>query len=181
MRNLLRPLLATSTMLLAALPSRLHAQSGSAAVSTQMSIYLAGGNTYSSAPSGGGGLSPFLINLDPGVGRILRVDASGSATFCPNLTCPSSTPDGPAIGATNLNSSGVISGIIAPTSGFLVGVFLGAGLPATAPTSLNFTILTTEFLSLSGLLLGQQFFIGNGFTSSNQQQLFHVPDGATRL
>ena len=32
-----------------------------------------------------------------------------------------------------------------------------------------------------GPLLGQQFFIGNGLNSANLQQVFFVPDGATRL
>ena len=164
-----------------ALPAQMLAQSGSAAVDTKMSIYLAGGNTYTIAPPNGGGLSPFEILLTAGTGRVLRVDASGTAVFCDLVNCPTSSPDGPSIGGTNLTASGSISGILAPTSGFLAGVFLGASLPGAAPTSLDFGVLGTSFASLSGLQLGQQFFIGNGFTSGNVQQLFFVPDGATRL
>ncbi len=163
------------------IPGRMSAQSGSASVDTKMSIYLAGGNTYTIAPPNGGGLSPFEILLAPGTGRVLRVDATGTAVFCDLVNCPTTSPDGPSIGGTNLTSSGSISGILAPTSGFLTGVFLGASLPGAAPSALDFGTIGTNFTSLSGLQLGQQFFIGNGFTTGAVQQLFFVPDGATRL
>lgn len=167
--------------MIAAVPAQMFAQSGSAAVDTKMSIYLAGGNAYTIAPPNGAGLSPYEILLAPGTGRVLRVDASGTAVFCDLVTCPTSSPDGPSIANTNLTASGSISGIVAPTSGFLAGVFLGASLPGAAPSTLDFGALTTDFANLSGLQLGQQFFIGNGFTSGGMQQLFFVPDGATRL
>lgn len=167
-------------MVIAMIPSQLSAQSGSAAVNSTMSTYLAGGNAYSIVPANGGGIAPFEIILAAGTGRILRVDASGTATFCPNATCGTPNPDGPSIGGTNLNSSGVISGILAPTSGFLAGVFLGPSLPGAAPARLDFNAITTTFTSLNGLLLGQTFFIGDGFAGAVQQQFF-VPDGATRL
>ena len=168
-------------MLIGMLPAHLTAQSGTAAVNTQMSIYLAGGNVYTTSTPNGGGISPFQILLTAGTNRILRVAATGTATFCPNSTCLTANPDGPAIGATDLNSSGAISGILAPTSGFLAGVFLGVSLPGAAPSRLNFSVLGTNFVSLSGLALGQTFFIGDGLTSSAIQQQFFVPDGATRL
>ena len=162
-------------------PLQLPAQSGSAAVNTQMSTYLAGGNVYTTPTPNGGGLSPFEILLAAGTGRILRVDASGTATFCPGATCGTPSPDGPSIGGTDLNSSGVISGILAPTSGFLAGVFLGPSLPGAAPGRLDFNVLGTNFLTLSGIALGQTFFIGDGFGAGSVQQQFFVPDGATRL
>jgi len=167
--------------MLSTMPTQLVAQSGSAAVNTQMSTYLAGGNTYTTPTPNGGGLSPFEIILAAGTGRILRVDASGTATFCPSATCGTPNPDGPSIGGTDLVSSGAISGILAPTSGFLAGVFLGASLPGVAPARLDFNVLGTNFATLSGIQLGQTFFIGDGFASGALQQQFFVPDGATRL
>ena len=186
MRCRLRNMASVGFAAMFTIPAQVFAQSGSAAVNTQMSTYLAGGNTYSAATPNGGGLIPFLINLDAGVGRVLRVDASGLANFCgqnpPTLGfCTAATPDGPALGATDLASSGVVSGILAPTSGFLAGVFLGPSLPGVAPTRLDFNVIGTNFLSLSGLGLGQTFFIGDGFTAGSVQQQFFVPDGATRL
>jgi len=182
MRNSFRNALTTGLIaVLGVLPVPVLAQSGSAAVDTKMSTYLAGGNTYSVAPSFGGGLSPFEILLTPGSGRILRINASGTSFFCNSTFCATTTPDGPSILGTNLNASGRISGILAPTSGFLAGVFLGASLPVAAPSSLNFSVLTTEFSSLSGIALGQQFFIGDGKTAASVEQLFYVPDDATRL
>ncbi len=162
------------------IPARGDAQPGSAAVPTTLSIYLAGGNTYSVAPAYGGGLSPFLVTLLAGTGRVLRVNATGTGSFCPVGTCATTSPDGPAatLPTTNLNASGKISGIVASNSGFLAGVFLGPTLPASAPATLTFGSL--DFLTLSPLL-GQQFFIGDGFTSSSVQQQFFIPDNATAL
>lgn len=155
------------------------AQSGTAVVNTQMSTYLAGGNTYGISPSGGGGLLPFAVTLNAGTGRVLTFSSvTGTATFCPGGACGTPSPDGPSIGGTSLTSSGSISGILSSSSGFLAGVFLGGSLPLVAPASLNFANL--NFLSTAPLL-GQQFFIGNGFTSTAVQQQFFVPDGATML
>ena len=157
-----------------------HAQAGVSVVDTQMSVYLAGGNTYTVAPAGGGGLAPTAILLDPGTGRVLTVAATGAGTFCPGGACGTPGPDGPSIGGTNLAGSGAISGIVAPSSGFLAAVFLGPGLPAAAPGALDFNALTLNFTSLSPAL-GQLFFVGDGFTGGAVQQQFLVPDGATRL
>jgi hypothetical protein len=166
-------------------PAALAAQSGSTSVSSQMSLFLAGGNTYSVTPNAslfpgqGGGITPFVLNLTDGVGRILTVSATGTATFCANSTCGTTSPDGPAIFGTSINSSGKISGLTVPlSSGFLAGLFLGPSLPSSAPLALNISDL--NFSSLSPLL-GQTFFIGNGFNASSQQQQFLVPDAATQL
>ena len=173
-----RPTLAaTAAALVGAVPNQAAAQSGSAAVNTTMSTYLAGANTYTTAVFGGGGISPFLVALNAGVGRVLTVAATGTATFCPGATCGTPGPDGPSIGGTNLNASGKISGIQATSSGFLAGVFLSSALPASAPAC-NFTNL--DFLTVAPLL-GQQFFIGDGVTSTNVTQQFFVPDGADFL
>jgi len=144
-----------------------------------MSTYPAGGNTYSISPSGGGGLLPFAIPLNAGTGQILTFSSvTGTATFCPGGACGTPSPDGPSIGGTSLTSSGSISGVLSSSSGFLAGVFLGGSLPLAAPVSLNFADL--NFLSVSPML-GQQFFIGNGFTTGAVQQQFFVPNGATML
>lgn len=158
----------------------LQAQAGTASVDTRTSLYLAGGNTYTSPPVGGQpGLVPTAINLLAGAGRVLTVTADGSAAYCGAGVCVAPTPDGPAIGGTNLNPSGSISGIIAPTSGFLAGLFLGPSLPGAAPSSLNFNALTTTFAAIAPAV-GQIFFIGDGLAGALQQQ-FLVPDAATRL
>lgn len=164
--------------LLSAAP--LAAQTGSRAVDTKTSVFLAGGNAYTVAPTGGGGVAPVAVNLDPGTGRILTVSATGAATFCPNGLCGTTSPDGPSIGGTALNGTGSLSGISAGTSGFLAGVFLGAGLPGSAPASLNFNAIGTDFTTFAPLI-GQVFFIGNGQTSGGVTQQFFVPDAATRL
>src|SRR5690242_10165277 len=49
---------------IAMMPLQLSAQSGSAAVNTQMSLFLAGGNVYTTP--GGDGISPFEIILAAG-------------------------------------------------------------------------------------------------------------------
>ncbi len=164
--------------LLSAVP--LQGQSGVASVDTRTSLYLAGGNAYTNPPVGGQpGLVPTAINLNAGMGRVLTVTADGSAAFCGAGVCVAPTPDGPAIGGTSLNASGSISGIVAPTSGFLAGLFLGPSLPGAAPSALNFNTLTTTFASVAPAV-GQLFFIGDGLAGALQQQ-FLVPDGATRL
>ena len=158
-----------------------QAQSGSATVDTRSSLYLAGGNAYTATPPGGatgGGIAPAAIALDAGAGRVLRVDASGTSFFCENSTCGPTSPDGPSIGSTDLNSSGSIAGLVAPSAGFLAGVFLGPSLPGSAPGRLTFA--TTDFTSVAPAL-GQIFFVGNGFTSGGVQQQFLVPDLATSL
>ncbi len=167
-------------MLISTLPSVTLAQSGSASVDTRMNLFSVPGNPAMPAAGGQPGIVPLEILLNAGTGRILRVDASGTATFCPNAACGTANPDGPSIGGTNVNSSGNIAGLLAPTSGFLAGVFLSSSVPVSAPTRLDFNVLSTTFLSLTGLQLGQTFFIGDGFSGATQQ-LFYVPDGATRL
>jgi hypothetical protein len=120
--------------------------------------------------------------LNAGTGRVLTFSSvTGMMTFCPGGTCATPGPDGPStLGPSSLNASGRISGINAPSSGFLAGVFLGATLPAAAPTSLDSVTLTTGFNSLSPLL-GHQFFICDGRTAANVIQQFFIPDGATAL
>lgn len=175
--NFFRSALAATLALAAAAP--LAAQSGSIAVDTRWSLYLAGGNTYSNAPAGNQfGLAPTSIALNSGTNRQLRVTATGSSAYCGAGVCIAATPDGPSIGGTGLNASGKISGINASSSGFLAAVFLGASLPASAPAAATFNNL--DFTSFAPLL-GQVFFVGDGFTSGAVQQIFDVPNGASFL
>jgi hypothetical protein len=151
------------------------AQSGSVVLDTRTNLFLSGGNV-----GGGGGLTPGAINLNAGTNRILTIsNATGTAFYCTN-TCQG-TPEGGAIGGTDISSSGFIAGIVAPSpaSGFLAGLFLGPSLPAVAPARLNFNG-GLDFPSLSPLA-GQIFFIGNGLTSGAVTQQFLIPDAATRL
>jgi hypothetical protein len=164
------------------------AQSGTATVDATMSTYLAGGNSYTLPPGCAavgcttpGGIAPVAITLTAGTGRLLSFSSvTGAMTFCPAGTCAAPTPDGQLVTPTALTASGRISGINAPSSGFLAGVFLAGALPTSAPSSLDFTSLTTNFSSLSPVL-GQQFFIGDGRTATNLVQQFLIPDAATTL
>ena len=67
---------------------------------------------------------------------------------------------------------------------FLTGVFLDPSVGSVAPSALNFSAPGgTSFTTLSGLQLGQTFFIGDGLTGSGTGgiQTFVAPTGATRL
>ena len=89
-----------------------------------------------------------------------------------------------AITSTDIFGTGTgLSGIAAPQTMFLVGVFLTDSAPSGSdPTSLDFTGLGTDFASLAPAI-GQVFFIGDGLTGTGTgaQQQFVVPTGATRL
>ncbi|MCC6243203.1 MAG: PEP-CTERM sorting domain-containing protein [Gemmatimonadaceae bacterium] len=155
------------------------AQSGTAVVDARMSTYLAGGNTYSTPPLGGGGLSPLEILLNPGTGRVLTFNSiTGTATFC-GVSCAAG-PDGYASSpGTQLSGSGAIGGLAVPGRvAFWTGVFTG---PMQPPSQAASAYTDLDFLSLSGMLLGQQFFIGDGRTSGNVIQQFLIPDNATAL
>jgi hypothetical protein len=169
-------LLALAVLRIAA-PTAIGAQTGStAALSAQSNIFRAGGNVGASLTDG---LTPFLINITAtGTGRIATFGASGSTT-CGCLGTQGS--DGGFTGNpdTNINSWGSISGIIGPGGMFLVGVFLDVGLPSSAPTRRN---VVPQAASFDDILLGQVFFIGDGFTGtgsgafSNSSFLTAQPD-----
>ena len=173
---------------LATMASSAAAQSGSTTVLTSANIYLSGNNTMTSYSGFGQGTAPNLISLLSGTGRVLQfgsVTLSSGISFCSLATpCPPSSPDGPInfpdLTNTALFSSGVISGISAPSSGFLVGVFLGASLPGSAPASLTYTSSSMLQPNFTSLQLGQMFFIGDGQGTAGTQSFF-VPDAATRL
>jgi hypothetical protein len=63
---------------------------------------------------------------------------------------------------------------------FLTGVFLGPANPGAAPSTIDYTTLSSNALSFNPLL-GQVFFIGDGLGTGSIVQQFFVPSGATRL
>lgn len=131
-----------------------------------------------------------LIDLSTAVS--LTFSATGGSHLAPGCPIPAtfpacSPPDGSVtVGPHTASVSGDSNGIanlVAPYSA-LVGVFLDDTQPdlSAAPSGLDFSMsgLGTDFVSLSPELR-QPFFIGDGQTSGMQQQVFHVPSGATRL
>jgi len=122
-------------------------------------LNLAGYGTPCSAPC-------ITVNDDNGTGNYNDADGVGSAS---SLTMSS--------------YGGALSGIVAPTSGFVTGVFESGGTPSgSPPPTLDFTSFGTNFLTLSPQL-NQLFFIGDGLTGdgTGAKQRFYVPAGATVL
>ena len=142
---------------------------------------FASGLTAVPALGGGGGLLPVEHAFGSGGGTGFTFSVSGFTNCCSST--PNSLGDGSG-GATNIGPLGGISGISGPSTMFLTGVFLGASVGSTPPAALNFSAPGgTSFASLSGLQLGQTFFIGDGLTGSGtgSVQSFIAPTGATRL
>jgi len=140
---------------------------------------FAAGVTSEPAFDGGGGLLPIEISLSGGVTRV-SFSATGQTNCCGST--PNSPPDGGSdLSPTDINSYGGISGIKAPNTMMLVGVFLGSGSPSsTSPSILDFNTIGMDFTTLCPELQ-QTFFIGDGLTSGGESQAFIVPTGATRL
>jgi len=161
------------------------------------------------APGGGndapwGGIWPEEIQLPSGVNRVLAFVSVDGFTRPDGEQNPISIgPDGStsrATGDTNICSFDGISGILYEDTEtepgntmFLVGVFLDASEPdGLAPERLDFSAdVETDlvnhrygeaFLELSPQLR-QIFFIGDGMTGTGEgeRQIFHIPNGATRL
>lgn len=135
-------------------------------------------NIFKASITGGGdGLDPVLTSFTAGAGQILTFSSVAGLTNC----CSSSAltlPDGEN-GSTNVNSSGGISGVVAPRTLFLAGVFVNTGNApgGTAPDRLNYNgALQVSDLSFSPLL-NQTFFIGDGLTGNGigDIQSFIVP------
>ena len=128
-------------------------------------IYAAGTQSAEAVTAGGTIPKSLLVTG----GATLTLSATGSVSLDNGLSTVD--PDGNAVFervATSSNTGfGSISGITAPLSGYLVGVFLGPGGPSgTAPAALDFTTGSgIAFTSLSPLL-DQTFFIGDGLTGS---------------
>lgn len=132
------------------------------------------------APGGGGGGTLPPSTAFAGASYVEFTSVTGLVNCC--SSAPNTGPDG-AVAGTNINSTGGISGILAPRQMMLVGVFLDASEPAGAgPARLDFGSIGLSFATLSPLL-GQTFYIGDGLTGtgSGSLQRFYAPTGATRL
>src|SRR3972149_4557689 len=140
---------------------------------------FAAGLTSEPAFDGGGGSLPIEISLSGGVTSV-SFSATGQTNCCGST--PNSPPDGGSdLSPTDINNYGGISGIKAPNTMMLVGVFLGSGSPSsTSPSILDFNTIGMDFTTLSPELQ-QTFFVGDGLTSGGESQAFIVPTGATRL
>ena len=164
-----------------------HASARRLTVNAQDNIYGVG---QSSAP-GGGNVPTAVMGVAAG-NCITFPKVTGSLTCSSRRGCITlngggnlNDPDGTgAAPATSSNTgAGSISGITAPNAGYLVGLFTKAAGPSgTAPASLDFTSIGTNFTSLSPKL-NQTFFIGDGHTGDNSGavQQFTAPPGARRL
>ena len=148
-------------------------------------IYAAGGQSgliasINADPLGyGGGTLPGYIST--GGFSSFTFSATGEITLNNGADNVMNDADGLGTGvvATSSNTGyGSILGITAPGQGYLVGVFIGSGTPAT--TAYDLTSTSFSFL-LPGL--DQVFFIGDGLTGdgTGSVQTFVVPTGATDL
>ncbi len=107
---------------------------------------------------------------------------SGSAGNDPSGSNYNPDGDTSNTGHNTNGSENGISDITAPINS-LVGVFLDDTQPnlTSAPTSLDFSTSSSRDFTTLQPKLKQLFFIGDGKNSSNVQQNFVVPAGATRL
>jgi hypothetical protein len=131
-----------------------------------------------------GGVLPSAITLAAGGGVISFPKVIGKASC---VYAEGTNADGGACagGNTDLETLGKLSGIKHhQRTMFLVGVFVGAKLPAKAPAILDFSddAKGTKFAKLEPLL-GQVFFIGDGKPGepAGDTHDFAIPKGATRL
>lgn len=158
-------------------------QAGAVAVDAQCNIFGYGVSTP--APGGGGGgLLAISVPLNPGTGRVLTFSNTGSAWW--GSSSGSNGPDGGNFtSSTVVQPLGPISGYSAQRSGHLVGLLLEAGDPTGLPAPANMSYPDAAALTAASFAPGirQVFFIGDGLTGtgSGDTQVFHVPDGATRL
>jgi hypothetical protein len=142
-------------------------------------------NVYGSDPGGGGAgvaaVSELLPNLTARV--VTFANVVGQVSCCSGGRTFNGPDGGPfAGGNTRINAFGGTSGIVAPGTMFLVGVFRDVDGPGlVAPAAIDFTS-TTGNASFSPLV-DQVFFIGDGLTGtgSGSTQSFLVPDAATRM
>jgi hypothetical protein len=170
-------------------------------------IFLAGQTpTASNTPAGcnsiAAGCLPQELDFVPVAGNVLTFQPAPAVFPLPGITggvspCATClmTTSGDGINelsqppATNISSSGTtISGIqYTGDEMFLIGVFLGASLPATQVASIGDYGVGGSGITPTQVtyapLVGQTFFVGDGLagTGTGALQQFIVPTGATRL
>lgn len=160
-------------------------------VPADANIYGAGLSAPTPVNFGGAGVLPPAVNFTAGAGKTLSFSSVTGAITIDRVTQnggfgPNPPDGGPYYAPTEVTPTGSLSGINAPTAGFLVGVFLGADAPAgSPPPTLNFNesgpaAFTRNFQTLEPQI-GQVFFIGDGHTDDGAAQRFFVPPTATRL
>lgn len=153
-------------------------------VDARANIFAAG----QGAVPGGDGFLPPGFALPSGTNRILSFTGVTGLVDCVPIFSPRFGPDGS-------NCTGSAGTLILPANGiagirhdsrqmFLTGVFLDDTVPADpSPPSLMFVGPGASTFTELFPDLRQSFFIGDGLlgTGSGAQQLFYVPDDATRL
>lgn len=135
----------------------------------------------------GGGVStaPQSIGFSAGFGNVLTFSSIIGATNCCGGS-PGTGPDGSG-GVTSVSALNGLSGIVAPGTMFLVGVFVdSANFPAsgdTPPPTLNYSSGLSTGSTSYAPLLNQTFFIGDGLTGTGtgSVQSFLAPDAADTL
>lgn len=162
-------------------PTSAAAQSFPVTVPATANLYGAGHATAPAPGGSGAGVLPTEVALPPGVGRTLTFEGvTGTLDFGP--CCAPNDADGIAsAGNAPANHWDGLAGMTIPRGRFLGAVFLDDNEPADpAPTPL--VIPDVGFTSLAPGLR-QTFFVGDGLTgnASGADQIFEVPDAATRL
>jgi hypothetical protein len=126
-----------------------------------------------------GGVEPVLIALPTGA-TFFTATASGATNCCGGT--PNAGPDG-AGGETRINTPALgISGLIAPGTMFLAGVFLDPAATSTAPPPRYDYVAAGGVDSFTALspALNQSFFIGDGLAGATSIT-FTAPSGATHV
>ncbi len=168
-----------NTLLAAALLALPIAPARAAYVDARAMIYQAGGNLPPSA------VDPVLFPVTYGPDQAIVFPIVGGTTDCHAAgdDCLPTGPEGNLGAVATISTINALSGIV--YRGWyslpLMGVFLGPTLPGLAPPGRVFD-RWEDFVHLFPKL-GQVFWIGDGLngTGTGLTQIFHVPEGATRL
>ncbi|MFC7472898.1 hypothetical protein ACFQS7_00925 [Dankookia sp. GCM10030260] len=140
---------------------------------------------YASNVSGLGATTPPGFDLGSGTGRSVTIsNVAGGFLFGEDMMATG--PDGSDLFAgagTAINPTDGLAGLVAPSNGMLVGVFLDGhehDPGHVAPATLDFRSLGEGFTSLAPAV-DQPFFIGDGLDAAGAAQQFLVPDAARML
>ena len=141
-------------------------------VAANANIFGAGSTTPPQPGGGGGGSLPPVVNVPARALFVTFSHVTGSVTC--GRGCSFSGPAGGTNFSSDVTAYGSISGVsVSGKEMFLVGVFLGDALPATAPPTDTLTPAPD---------LGQVFYIGDGVNGiTGEPRTFVIPSGATRL